>query len=140
MFRVTKNVKTPARLDLVPLINIVFLLLIFFMLTTTAMSQKNKIELPKAESATLKNKTPIVIGIIPGDQIELDRTIVAIESLGPLLKDKIQAQDNKLIEIQADKSVNFSIFSQVVEAAQEAGAADFILAAEQAPQDSQPSS
>ena len=43
--------KAPFKLDLVPMINIVFLLLIFFMLTaTTPTKEGGKVELPKAST------------------------------------------------------------------------------------------
>ena len=49
--------KTPFKLDLVPMINIVFLLLIFFMLTATTSSKEgSKVELPKAKTGEKSNK------------------------------------------------------------------------------------
>lgn len=131
MFQVSTGQRKPSQIDVVPMINIVFLLLIFFMLTTTATSQNNEIQLPEAETATLKNKSSLIITIDPEGRVELDSNVVAIDDLITLLKNNVDYQKNKLVEIQADQGIKFEIFSQVIEAAQQAGAVDFILAAEQ---------
>ena len=48
--------KAPFKLDLIPMINVVFLLLIFFMLTSTTTKQTKKVELPKARKAEKNSK------------------------------------------------------------------------------------
>ena len=122
--------REPFRLDLVPMINIVFLLLIFFMLTSTAFKQSEKIELPKAESAELKTELNVVVLITPNGQIELDGKGYTLDTLLPVLKEELYEREKKIVEIQADKSIQFELFGDLIALAKQAGAVDFILATE----------
>jgi len=80
-----------SHLDIAPLIDIVFLLLVFFMLTSTFLvPEAIELELPESSSATVTENTPITISLnetgqlaLNGEPIELGQLRTAIE---PLLK------------------------------------------------------
>ena len=122
--------REPFRLDLVPMINIVFLLLIFFMLTSTAFKQSEKIELPEAESAELKTELNVVVLITSNGEVEYDGKRYSMKALIPVLQGELYEREKKIVEIQADKNIQFELFGDVIDAAKRAGAVDFILATE----------
>ena len=125
--------KVPFKLDLVPMINIVFLLLIFFMLTATP--QKNegkKVELPKARTGEKSNKHFLTVTIDKEGDLQLDGKEVTLDTLPEQMEKKVSEQKNTVISIHADKVIEFELFGQVIELAKQAGAEDFILATEQA--------
>ena len=125
--------KTPFKLDLVPMINIVFLLLIFFMLTATTPSKEGtEVELPKARTAEKSNKQYLTVIIDKKGALQLERNETTLEALPGQLEKKIDGQKNTIISIHADKVIEFELFGQVIELAKQAGAEDFILATEQA--------
>lgn len=130
MFKASSYKRKPSELDLVPMINIVFLLLIFFMLSSTAMSQNKEIELPEAETATLKSKSSLKIGVGPRGQVKVGDKTVSMDQLQGFLSQELEGQKDKLIEIKADKNTKFETFGKVIEISQQAGAMDFILATE----------
>jgi len=80
-----------SHLDIAPLIDIVFLLLVFFMLTSTFLvPEAIELELPESSTATVTENTPITISLnetgqlaLNGEAIELGQLRTAIE---PLLK------------------------------------------------------
>ena len=125
--------KIPFKLDLIPMINIVFLLLIFFMLTaTTPTKEGREVDLPKARTAEKSNKQYFTVTIDKVGALQLDGNEVTLKTLQGQLESKIRGQKNTVISIHADKLIEFELFGQEVELAKQAGAEDFILATEQA--------
>ena len=125
--------KIPFKLDLIPMINIVFLLLIFFMLTaTTPTKEGREVDLPKARTAEKSNKQYFTVTIDKLGALQLDGNEVALKTLQGQLESKIRGQKNTVVSIHADKVIEFELFGQVIELAKQAGAEDFILATEQA--------
>jgi biopolymer transport protein ExbD len=125
--------KIPFKLDLIPMINIVFLLLIFFMLTaTTPTKEGREVDLPKARTAEKSNKQYFTVTIDKVGALQLDGNEVTLKTLQGQIESKIRGQKNTVISIHADKVIEFELFGQVIELAKQAGAEDFILATEQA--------
>ena len=125
--------KIPFKLDLIPMINIVFLLLIFFMLTaTTPTKEGREVDLPKARTAEKSNKQYFTVTIDKVGALQLDGNEVTLKTLQGQLEIKIRGQKNTVLSIHADKVIEFELFGQVIELAKQAGAEDFILATEQA--------
>jgi biopolymer transport protein ExbD len=125
--------KIPFKLDLIPMINIVFLLLIFFMLTaTTPTKEGREVDLPKARTAEKSNKQYFTVTIDKVGALQLDGNEVTLKTLQGQLESKVRGQKNTVISIHADKVIEFELFGQVIELAKQAGAEDFILATEQA--------
>ena len=121
--------KEPFKLDLIPMINVVFLLLIFFMLTsTTPTKQKTKIDLPKVKTAEKNRKQFLVMTIDKNGSMQLDGKAVTFEVLPAHLEKKISEKKNTVISIHADKIIEFELFGKVIELAKQAGAEDFMLA------------
>lgn len=78
-----------SHLDIAPLIDIVFLLLVFFMLTSTfIVPEAIELELPESNSASVTDIRPIIVAMdkkaqlsLNGERIELKQLQVAIELL-----------------------------------------------------------
>ncbi len=117
-------------LDLAPMINIVFLLLIFFLLTSTAIKQGEAIDLPKAESAKKNEGENIVISINADHKLQLDRQEIQKSDLIGSLSEKLKGNANKVVVIEGDKKIEFALFGEIIDIAKQAGATDFILATE----------
>ncbi|MED5353309.1 MAG: biopolymer transporter ExbD [Nitrospinota bacterium] len=130
MIRFPYKEKLPFKLDLIPMINVVFLLLIFFMLTSTTTLQSKKIELPKAKTAEKNSKQFLIMTIDKSGSLELDGKALSIEALPAHLEKKVSEKKNTVISIHADKAIEFELFGKVIELAKQAGAEDFMLATE----------
>ena len=125
--------KKPFKLDLIPMINIVFLLLIFFMLTATTPSKEGgKVELPKARTAEKSNKQYLTVTIDKKGALQLEGVAITLDTLSDQLEKKVSGRKNTVISIHADKVIEFELFGKVIALAKQAGAEDFILATEQA--------
>ena len=130
MIRFPYKEKAPFKLDLIPMINVVFLLLIFFMLTSTTTLQSKKVELPKAKTAEKNSKQFLIMTIDKSGSLELDGKALSIEALPAHLEKKVSEKKNTVISIHADKAIEFELFGKVIELAKQAGAEDFMLATE----------
>jgi biopolymer transport protein ExbD len=125
-----KTERDTFSLDLVPMINIVFLLLIFFMLTSTAMKSVLGVDLPEASSSTEISGKNLVIKINKDGVLELGDQVINSELLSEQLKDKFSLNENEIVEIHADKNIQFELFSNIIALARQAGAKEFIFATE----------
>ncbi|MFT4578791.1 MAG: biopolymer transport protein ExbD [Nitrospinales bacterium] len=129
------NIQSPKKrnieLDLIPLINIVFLLLIFFMLTSNSISSALKAELPIAETSTKIENENIVLIISVAGKIELNGKQIEHGDIQDRLKAVLDQGKTNTIEIHGDKYIEFEIFGKIIGEARKAGAEDFIFATEE---------
>lgn len=115
------------KLNIIPLINVVFLLLIFFMLTTSAVQQNAAITLPQAETAE-ENKDKLTrLTISSNGQLEIDSVKVTMDSLGEQLE-RIMANREKKLMIEADRNLEYHVFGDVLDRVRELGVVDFVIA------------
>lgn len=101
--RLLKLEKSPSTIDIAPLIDIVFQLLIFFMLTASFIFQPGiKINLPKAVTSEVLHEQNVVITITGENLIYLDNKAVTSNELSKRLSKEI-APSKKPILIKADR-------------------------------------
>ena len=92
-------------LDIAPLIVIVFLLLVFFMLTSSFIFQPGiKINLPKALTSEVIQKENLIIVITDGNNLHIDERLVDMEELSSRLK--IASRESKPVLIKADRKAS----------------------------------
>ena len=113
-----------VQLDMTPLVDVVFLLLIFFMLSTSlSVNPGIKIDLPKSSAEQVKKKkTTLREAIEAGGRIFLEGKKLSLVQL----REKFQAVDKKqrddaLVLIEADKKVYHGLVVKVMDAAKSAG-------------------
>jgi biopolymer transport protein ExbD len=118
-----KKQQRKLNLDITPLVDVIFLLLIFFMISTTFLSYNEiKVKLPEAvtESKAM-NTGPIEITITRENKIYVDNKIVQPADLLTDLKQKITNTEDKTAVIRADGQVQHQVVVQVMDTAKVAG-------------------
>ncbi len=110
--------------NLTPLIDIVFLLLVFFMLTSHFVRDEVlNIDLPEADSGeALDEPQQIEVIITEEGQYSVNSQIVTLELLESILVEKINDQKEKVVRIRGDKNVDLGIAIGAFDAARKAGA------------------
>jgi len=113
--------KTPS---LTPLIDIVFLLLVFFMLTAHFIDDQSlDIALPEAQSAMpLENQDSLEIVVDDHGQILLNKKPVNILELDDALRLAMQGRSNKQVILRGDQATALGLTVKVMDAARKAGA------------------
>ena len=105
-FRRSLQIETSAAIDMVPLVNCIFLLLIFFLATSNFISQPGiKINLPKAITSEVVQENTIVIAVTSDNRFYLNDTPVTLMEL----KNKLEkASRSEHVLITADRDVTLS--------------------------------
>ena len=116
---------------LTALIDIVFLLLIYFLLTTNFMVDEGiKIKLPQAKASASQTEEVLTVYVNQHGTAFLGTEEVSIAKLFDRLKEKIGSQENKLVVIRADRAVILNKAVKVMDVAKAAGAGRLCLATE----------
>jgi len=114
------------------LTDIVFLLLIFFLLSSSFVVQSGiKIQLPKSESAEQESQKQIVLTVTEKGLIYLNDKQVAAETLGGQLAPLIDKDRDKVVIIKADQMVSLQSAVQVMDIAKGVGAMRLVIATQQ---------
>ncbi|MEW6103263.1 MAG: biopolymer transporter ExbD [bacterium] len=122
-------------LDIAPLIDIVFLLLIFFMLTANFIMQPGiKITLPQAKTSQPQEER-IVVFIGEDSQIYLNEKQVDISLLEDALRIKLQEVQKKTVVIKADKKIDLGLAVRVMDIAKGAGAEGLTISTKKGDED-----
>lgn len=111
-------------LNMTPLIDIVFLLLVFFMLTAHFVEDEAiPIDLPDAEnSATSEEDGFVVISMGAEGQLLVDGDPVEIDELEQTLKGALHAPEKRFVRLKGDQTADFGLGVKIIEAAKAAGA------------------
>jgi len=110
-------------LNLTPLIDVVFLLIIFFMLTTAfrTVFQGIKVDLPTTTTPQEKIERNIIISITKDNRLYLDEREVIESELVRLLKEKLEGREG-LVIVNADKDISHGKVVKTMDMAKQAGA------------------
>ncbi len=110
--------------NLTPLIDIVFLLLVFFMLTAHFVKDEGlPIELPEATSAvSLEKSEPLEVEIASSGEIMVSGQRISIPELAGLLSAQLASRDDKRVVIRGDAGATLGDSVGIIDAAQTAGA------------------
>jgi biopolymer transport protein ExbD len=129
----TKKVRHFYQLQapLTSLIDIVFLLLIYFLLTTNFMVDEGiKIKLPKANATSPQTQKEITIMVDQKGRAFLENQEIPLNELFAVLKNRLQGSDDGLVVIKADRAVVLNKAVRVMDVAKAAGAERLVLATE----------
>ena len=114
------------QIDMAPLIDVVFLLLIFFMLTFAIQGQGLAISLPEGEE-TEKVEKDIIVKIDRNNKLYLNDRQIEIDSLGAALGEDLLRRSDKLVVIDSAPKVKYGLFARVLDVSREAGAENFSI-------------
>ena len=114
-----------------PLIDMVFILLIFFIVTTTFVEETGvEVDKPQAASAANLDKNSILLAVTAQGQIVYGGQDIGIGGVRALVK-RMTEQDPMPVIIQVDKNAAAGIVVRVIDEAKLGGAKNVSLATEQ---------
>ena len=121
------QIQTP----LTSLIDIIFMLLIYFMLTTNFIAEEGiKIKLPNAAASAPQVKQEITILVDKTGRAYLLNKEIPMDFLYTRIKGMIGGDSDRLVVVKADKTVVLNKVVQVMDIAKAAGASRLCLATE----------
>ncbi len=117
-----------AGIDISPLMDCVFILLIFFIVTTTFVEETGvEVDKPQAASSVRLEKTSILIALTEKGEVVYGGREIGISGVRPLVKRMLQKEDVPVI-IQADTSAQTGLLVRLIDEAKLAGATKVSLA------------
>lgn len=118
-----------SHLDIAPLIDIVFLLLVFFMLTSTFMvPEAIELELPASSSATVTDITSILVSLDRTGQLALNGERIELEQLRGAIEPLLEVGADAAITLKSDARTEVQQLLAVMDEIRAAGGTDVALA------------
>ena len=123
------NRKRMVAFSTISLTDIVLLLLIFFLLTSSFVVQPGiKIKLPKAATGAQDESDKIYITVTKNEQIFLNQRQVGRQQLATDLRNLLGENPNRVVVIRADAGLSLEATIRVIDIAKLAGAERFMIA------------
>lgn len=117
--------------NMAPMADVVFLLLIFFMLTSSFILEPGiDIDLPKAVTAEDQLRQKHVLTITRDNTLLLDEDIVSFTTLQRVLEDTFSGEEAKLLIVRADKTVPHGLVVKALDISRRAGVFQLAIATE----------
>ena len=125
--------KRPIRpISLVPLINVVFLLLIFFLVAGTIKRFETvDVSIPQAVSGEVLDEGHVQVVLGRHDEVVINDELVALDSIEPIIAKALSGHPNRLITVKADARMKASRMIEVMNSIKAAGGVNVSLVTQQ---------
>jgi biopolymer transport protein ExbD len=124
-----------ARIEIIPMIDTIFFLLVFFMIASLAMTTAKgmPVNLPKASAATERPVCKVVITLSESGAYFVDKTRVDFAGIRDTLARKLKDNPGAVVVINCDKAQSWEKGIQLADEAKRAGAKYLTIATEPKP-------
>lgn len=128
--RIQRRSLKKARLEIIPMIDTIFFLLVFFMISTLSMAQYTgmPVNLPKAASGQQAPAESAAITIDKAGRLFLNRQAIDKSALGDSLQQQLAKNPDLLVVINADDVVEHGQVVEVMDIARGANVAKMAIA------------
>jgi len=110
-----------SELNLTNLIDVVFSVLIIFMITAPMMTQGVQVDLPKTESDNVESNQSLQVSINSRNEIYIDQHQVALLDFRREFKEIFTGRDDIPVFVNADKQVPYGMVIRIISELQNAG-------------------
>ena len=119
-----------AEIDMTPMLDVVFIMLIFFIVTTSFVKEAGvTVDKPYAPTAYKKKNASVFVAIKDDDTIWMSKKEVDIKNLRGLIEEiRLESPEGQVV-IQADKEAKSGILLKAIDAIKAAGVKDVSIAA-----------
>lgn len=117
-----KSQEEDAKIDITPMLDVVFIMLIFFIVTATFIKESGaKVEKPDAETSVKRPKAAILLAIDENDKVWLDKKSIDPRAIkANIARLRAENPEGEVI-VQADVESTAEMVIKVVDALKEAG-------------------
>ena len=125
------NDEEESQIDLTPMLDVLFFMLIFFIVTSTFVKESGvDVTRPEAETAVVTESNSIQIGISAANQIFMDKRQIDKRAIRANVEKSLAENPGAAVIIVADQDSNTSTLIDVMDQARMAGATSVSVAAE----------
>ncbi|MCK5768749.1 ExbD/TolR family protein [Algiphilus sp.] len=120
-----------ADVNMTPMLDIVFIMLIFFIVTTSFVKETGiEVIRPSAETAEQQQKANILIGIRENGEIWIDRRQVELQAVRANVERMLAENPEAGVVVVSDKGASTGVLIDAMDQARLAGASNISIAAE----------
>lgn len=117
-----RRLKPTASVDLIPMIDVVFQLVVFFMVSSTFLLTPGiTIELPDSSTAEPVVMTRLVVSVVSDQEIYLNRERFSLESLSEGVSSFRDKEAVEAVIIEGDSGVSYSLMVRLLDILRENG-------------------
>jgi biopolymer transport protein ExbD len=122
MGRKVRDEEEDAQIDMTPMLDIVFIMLIFFIVTTVFVKQAGiEVLKPEGVTATKFKNANIFIAITEDGSVWIDRNEISLEAVKPNVEKLLLEQPTDAVFIQADIKAKHGVVVEVMDQVKAAG-------------------
>ena len=124
-----------ARIEIIPMIDTIFFLLVFFMIASLAMTTQKgmPVNLPRASAATERPVVKVVVTLSSSGVYYIDKTPIDFRGIRTTLASRLKENPSAVVVINCDKSQSWERGIQLADEAKRAGARFLTIATEPKP-------
>ena len=128
----TRPKRPTLSIDMAPLIDVVFLLLIFFMLTSSFAPPAVPLTLPKAATGAPSETAKVVVSLDQAGGISISENAITESEFETALRAALDQNATTTVHFRGDTSLDYGVFLKLISRARNAGASQFHLVHEPA--------
>jgi biopolymer transport protein ExbD len=119
-----------ARIEIIPMIDTIFFLLVFFMISTLSMARYTglPVNLPKAATGQQPASESAAVTITSDGKVFIDNQEVPRENIRNVLQQRLAAKPDLLVLINGDEHVEHGLVVEIMDEARQAGVAKMAIA------------
>lgn len=121
-----RRARRRSAIDLTPLIDVVFQLLVFFILTSSFVQPSVRLDLPQGSVVDEAETRPVRLEVDARGAFYVDGEMVAEDDLEDALRAAL-ADGRSAVRLTGDKAMAYGLFVEALDTARRAGAAHFDL-------------
>ena len=112
-----ENNQSENHINILPMIDIIFAILSFFIISSLFLTRIDsiKVNLPESTTAIREKNRPLIISINSAEQIYFKKKLISINNISRLVKANKGELENSLIILRADTSVKYGFLVNVLD-------------------------
>jgi biopolymer transport protein ExbD len=120
-----------AVIDMTPMLDIVFIMLIFFIVTTSFVKQAGvEVLKPEAKTAVREKSANIFVAVTEDGDVWLDRRNVDVDLVATTIERLLQEQPTDIVIVQADEDADHGVVVKVMDQIKAAGINRILISAQ----------
>jgi biopolymer transport protein ExbD len=120
-----------AGVDITPLLDVVFQLLLFFILTSALVQPGIELELPKSEQNSDTLEADLVISVDREGRVFLNDRVTSLEEIESFLRSFAEQNSKGNVMLRVDNAASYGKFFSILDASRDAGIKNLHLAYEE---------
>jgi len=128
--RVPRKVPEKARIEIIPMIDVIFFLLVFFMISTLSMTINRglPVNLPTAATAQKEIRENVHLTVMPDGTMFLNKQPVTLQDMGQRVKAALASDPQTTVVVNADGQVLHSTVVDILDELRLAGVSGLAIA------------